>query len=208
MEETYIPKASKGIYTLLDDDPSMILLLKNSAITDDMWRFCIQRDTSLFQEMKHPSEKLCLFALSEDGRNLEYIVNKFTDIKLTNKMIWTAITSQPSAINLVPKKLLTNQMKEYAYKLDPSLMSGDDEIRSEFLFELIGERPSYIKYIKHPSDKLLTYALERDPNVIVYITEFTPYLRELIQTQYPEFASLVPPLKNQSESEDNSDETF
>lgn len=187
---------SHKLYNLLDEDPGMITLLKNQYITDDLWMFCIQREPELFGEMKHPSEEMCLFALGEDGRNLRYIEEKFKDVKLTQKMILTAITSQPAAICYVPKKYKTNALKEYAYRIAPEMMYGDDSIRHEFLIELLNEHPEYIRHLKNPPEELILLALDKDPNIVAYIKDFTPNIRALIHEQYPELSALLPPLKN------------
>lgn len=188
------------LYNLLDDDPSLITLLKNQYITDDLWMFCIQREPELFGEMKHPSEEMCLFALGEDGRNLKFIEERFKDVKLTQKMILTAITSQPAAICYVPKKYKSNALKEYAYRIAPEMMYDDDCIRKEFLIELLEEHPEYIRHLRNPSEDLIILALDKDPNIVAYVNNFTPRIRKLIRDKYPELSTLLPPLKETTEN--------
>lgn len=192
---------SHRIYNLLDEDPSMITLMKPSSITEDMWYFCIQRDTSLFKEMKHPSEKMCMFALAEDGRNLKYLYSKFTDIKVTNKMIWTAITSRPSAIYYVPKKKRTTEMKEYAFSLEPELMLNEDDIRHEFLENMLSEHPENIKYIRNPDDDLVILALKANPNVVTYVSKLSEPVIIFIKERYPDIIQLIQPLLAQESVE-------
>ena len=58
------------IYNILSEHPSLILIIKNKYVTDNMWKICITKEPSLFQYMKNPSEEMCLFAVNEEGSYL------------------------------------------------------------------------------------------------------------------------------------------
>ena len=113
------PEKEAKIYGILADDPSFIILLKNKFITDDMWKFVIEKEPSLFRHMKEPSEEMILFALKEDGANAQYLEQM--GVNITPKMLYTAVHSYPGAIYLIPKEYRTANLREYACKEEPSL---------------------------------------------------------------------------------------
>lgn len=180
------------ILGMLIDDPSMIVLLKNKYINDDIWMFCIEREPSVFQFMINPSVAMCFYALEQDGHNLKYIRDKFTNIDITRKMAFIAIKNYPKAIYYVPKGILDDGLKEMAFAQDPSLMQSFTNIRPEFIKELVLNNPSYIKYIKDPDENLVCDLLIDHPNIIVYMTSITEKMRETLSTYHPELLSFIP----------------
>ena len=170
----------------------MILLLKNKYITDDVWEFCIEREPSLFKYMENPSLQVCYFALDQDGHNLKYIKNKFTEIKINRKMAYIAIRNCPKAIFYVPKTLLDDELKELAFEQDPTLMESFDNVRPEFVEGLLLRNPSYIKFIKNPDEALVCKLLKDYPNIIVYFSTITNRMRETLEMYHPEILNLIP----------------
>jgi len=175
---------------MLVDDPTMILVLKNKYINDDLWKFCIEREPSLFKEMKDPDEEMCLFAINVDGYNLRYIRKKFTKIKITNKMAYMAISNCPKSILFVPDNILDDGLKEMAFNKDPSLMKEFKDIRKEFIKKKVQENPSNIKYINSPDDELVCEAIKAEPNICVYFSKLTPTMYDTLKTHHPQFLEL------------------
>ena len=117
------PIRERTIMKLLSDDPSCILLLRSKCTTDNMWKVVIQLEPSLFQYMKDPSNEMCLYALKEDGSNLQYVV-KNPSVKLTSEMIYTAVNNYPAAIFDVPAEMRDNAIKEFALALMVGVLGG------------------------------------------------------------------------------------
>lgn len=174
------------LFGLLIEDPSMILLLKNKYISDDMWKFCIEREPSLFKYMKNPSLEMCYFALEIDGHNLKYIKNKFKDIKITRKMAFLAISNCPKAIFYVPQEILDTGLKELAFDKDPSLMKSFQFIRPDYIEKVIENNPANVKYINNPDEDIICQALLKEPNICVYFNTLTPKMKKIIEEKYPQ----------------------
>lgn len=175
---------------VLVEDPTMILVLKNKYITDDLWRVCIEREPSLFQEMKNPNEEMCEFALQVDGSVLKHIRKKFTYIKITKRMAICAILSCPKAILYVPEKILDEGLKEMAFDRDPSLMKEFRYVRPEYINKKLLENPAYIKYINNPNEDMVCNALIAEPNICVYFEKLTPKMITILKEYHPQFLEL------------------
>lgn len=187
------PIRERTILKLLSDDPSCILLLRSKCTTDNMWKVVIQLEPSLFQYMKDPSNDMCLFALQEDGSNLQYVV-KNPSVKLTPEMLYTAVKNYPPAIFDVPLEMRDNAIKEFAFDQDPTLIKHFKGVRKEYINKKIKEDPSFIRFLNNPDEDLICKAIENDPNYCVYVTNFTPRIRNLIETLYPDIVPLIPGL--------------
>lgn len=178
---------------LLSEDPSCILFLKNKCATDNMWKLCIQLEPGLFQYKEDPSPELCLFALQEDGSNLKYVVN-VPGIKITPEMIYTAVKSYPAAVFDVPLPMRDAAIKEYACDLDPTLIKNFSNLRRGYIEKKIKEDPMFIRFLDDPDEDLVYHAIETDPNYCVYVKNFTPRIKGLIKTLYPDIIPLIPGL--------------
>jgi len=183
------------ILSLLNDDPSLILLLKSKYTTDAMWRMCIQKEPELFRFMKNPTPEMCEFAVGEDGNNLKYIIQN-RDIKLTSAMIWTAVKTYPAAIFLVPSNLQTEPLKECAFDQDPSLMAFFPRIRHSYLKRKLSENPGLVRYLPHATEDMWCEAILEDPNICTYVKEFTPKIKQTIQDHYPSLVPLLPAMNS------------
>lgn len=178
------------ILRVIMEDPEIITLLKEKYVDDEIWKFCIEREPSLFRKMKHPSYEICMHACEVDGSNLRYIKNKFSYITINDVMVYTAVSSNPKAIIYVPKKLLSEDLKEMAFDQDPSLMIYFDTIRHEYLEKIISQKPSSIQYVEFANEDLLCKAILNDPNVCVYINKLTPKMLDILKEHYPEHYTL------------------
>ena len=185
------PIRERTILKLLSDDPSCILLLRSKCTTDNMWKVVIQLEPSLFQYMKDPSNEMCLYALKEDGSNLQYVV-KNPSVKLTSEMIYTAVSNYPAAIFDVPAEMRDNAIKEFAFDRDPTLIKNFTNVRKEYINRKIREDPSFIRFLNDPDEDLVCKAIENDPNYCVYVKKFTPRIKKLIETLYPDIIPLIP----------------
>lgn len=188
------PDREQKLLELLADDPSMILIFKNKYTTENMWKFCIENEPSLFQFMKNPSEEMILYALSEDGANIKYL--KDMGIALTPKMIYTAVKSYPGAIYLIPPELRTSKLREFACTEDPSLMK-ELPLKKEFIDKRLKTDPTLVRFMKNPTEDQICNAIIADPNTCAYIEKFTPRIKELIKELYPEIIPLIPRLSEQ-----------
>ena len=191
------PIRERTILKLLSDDPSCILLLRSKCTTDNMWKVVIQLEPSLFQYMKDPSNEMCLYALKEDGSNLQYVV-KNPSVKLTSEMIYTAVNNYPAAIFDVPVEMRDNAIKEFAFDRDPTLIKNFTNVRKEYINKKIKEDPSFIRFLNDPDEDLVCKAIENDPNYCVYVKKFTPRIKKLIETLYPDIIPLIPRFNERS----------
>ena len=191
------PIRERTILKLLSDDPSCILLLRSKCTTDNMWKVVIQLEPSLFQYMKDPSNEMCLYALKEDGSNLQYVV-KNPSVKLTSEMIYTAVSNYPAAIFDVPVEMRDNAIKEFAFDRDPTLIKNFTNVRKEYINRKIREDPSFIRFLNDPDEDLVCKAIENDPNYCVYVKKFTPRIKKLIETLYPDIIPLIPAFNERS----------
>ena len=191
------PIRERTILKLLSDDPSCMLLLRSKCTTDNMWKVVIQLEPSLFQYMKDPSNEMCLYALKEDGSNLQYVV-KNPSVKLTSEMIYTAVSNYPAAIFDVPVEMRDNAIKEFAFDRDPTLIKNFTNVRKEYINRKIKEDPSFIRFLNDPDEDLVCKAIENDPNYCVYVKKFTPRIKKLIETLYPDIIPLIPAFNERS----------
>ena len=191
------PMRERVIMKLLSDDPACILLLRSKCTTDNMWKIVIQLEPNLFQYMKDPSNEMCLYALREDGSNLQYVV-KNPSVKLTPEMIYTAVNNYPAAIFDVPAEMRDNAIKEFAFDRDPTLIKNFKNIRKEYINKKIKEDPSFIRFLNDPDEDLVCKAIENDPNYCVYVKKFTPRIKKLIETLYPDIIPLIPRFNERS----------
>lgn len=184
------------LLNLLSDDPSLILLLKGKYITDSMWRLCIQKEPSLFQCMKEPSNEMCLFALAEDGNNLKYILES-TDISPTREMIWTAVKSYPPIILDIPPNLISDSLKEYAFDREPSLMKNYDRIRHTYLERKLKEDPTLVRYVKRATDDMWINAIRKQPSICAYLQyPISSKLYQFITEECPQVGNLFAPIQS------------
>ena len=188
------PNREQRILELLADDPSLILIFKNKYTTENMWKFCIENEPSLFQYMKNPSEDIVIYALSEDGANIKYL--KDMGIALTPKMIYAAVKSYPGAIYLIPEELRTTRLREFACKEDPSLMR-ELSLKNDYIEKRLKEDPTLVRFLKNPTEDQICSAIEADPNICAYVEKFTPRVKALIKELYPELIPLIPRLSEQ-----------
>lgn len=178
------------ILNAIIDDPEIVTIIKEKYVDEEVWKFCIEREPSLFKKMKHPSESLCMFACEVDGANLRYIINKFSYIKITPVMVYSAVKSNPKAILYVPNKFLNDGLKEMAFDKDPSLMAYFDDIREEYVEKIIEEKPYAIQYIMHPSESIICREIEKNPNICVYLSNITDRMMATLEKFHPNYFSL------------------
>ena len=172
------------------DDPEIVTIIKEKYVDEEIWKFCIEREPSLFKKMKHPSESVCMFACEIDGANLRHIRNKFSYIQITPRMVYTSVKSNPKAILYVPNKFMDNTLKEMAFNRDPSLMAYFDDISEDYLEKLIDEKPYVIQYVVHPSEALVCREIEKNPNICVYLNHMTDKMMFTLETKHPDYFTL------------------
>ena len=177
--------AKTKILNAIMDDPEIVVLLKEKYVDEEIWKYCIEREPSWGGEMKHPSESICLFACEVDGSNLRSIRNKFNYIPITKTMVVTAVKSNPRAILYSPDKFIDENLKEMAFDNDPSLMAYFDHIRSDYIRELIKEKPYALKYLKNVDEDILCDTIKENPNICSYINHMTDKMLDILKAYYP-----------------------
>jgi hypothetical protein len=180
------------LLSLIVDNPSMITMIKDKYITEALWEEALEREPSLFREIKCPSQSLCEVICGIDGSFLKYIKKRFTYIKITRKMAHDAIASFPRAVLDVPSKLLDPRLYELALDLEPSLLTEiEPRIAEAYIQKRIHHIPEIIKYLKNPPKELIRDALIGNPNVCLYFTEVTPFMREILAQYHPQWLQLL-----------------
>ena len=192
------PEKERKIINLIIEDPSIIRLIKNKYLTEDMWKAAIDSEPSIFQYMKDPSEKMILYALSKDGANIQYLSKM--NVIITDKMIYTAIDEYPEAIKLLPYKYQTAEIKEYASIKNPVLLRSLN-LSKGFIDQQLKKDPTLIRYIDNPTEDQLCRALKANPNMISFIEFFTPKMISLIKELYPDIIPMIPNLSSRIRSQ-------
>lgn len=178
------------ILNAIVENPEIIVMLKEKYVDEELWKFCIEREPSLFKKMKHPTEAICMYACEVDGANLRWVKNKFSYIAITPGMAYTAVKSNPKAILWVPKRLLNYALMEMAFDRDPSLMDHFDDIRPEYLKKLLKNQPQAIQYVKNPDENLICDAIIDSPNICVYLNHITDKMLHTLETYHPGYYAL------------------
>lgn len=184
-------EVSSKVLKVLYDEPSLVLALKEKYVNDSVWRFCIEREPGLFKKMKHPSQKICEFAVEVNGKNLKYVVKRFKYIELTEKMMLDAIRSYPKALLYIPSKYQTDGIKEYAFDRDPSLMLEFNDVRKDYIERKVLEEPYFLKFVKNADDTLICNVLKQNPNMIAYVENLTPEIIVFMKENYPDILEMV-----------------
>lgn len=178
------------IISAVIEDPEIIFVVKERYVDEALWKFCIEREPSVFRKMKHPSDEICRFACEIDGANLRWVRNKFSYIKITDILAYISVKSNPKAILFVPDKLLTDPLMEMAFDADPSLMAYFDAIRPEYLEKRLRKLPSAIQYIKDPDESLVCSLIEQQPSVCTYIKSLTDKMLKTLEKTNPNYFQL------------------
>lgn len=178
------------ILNAIIEDPEIVLLLKEKYVTDEIWKFCIERDPNLFKRMKRPSLEICMYACEVDGSNLKYIKHKFRYIKITDTMCFISVKSNPKAILYVPEKYLNHELEEMAFDKDPSLMNYFNDIRSEYAKKIIREKPYAIQYLPAIYEDDVCEVLKENPNLCPYLDGMTLKMLNILKEYHPTYYNL------------------
>lgn len=190
MENQYEPIYDQKIYDLLYEMPEAIVYLKSRYQTDQVWKYCIEREPQVFALMKNPSVDMCVYALDIDGSNIIHIRSKFTNIEIDKRMAYIALRTFPAAILHIPSEIINDEMFDLAFNAQPSLISQFTNLPYSYLLRKIGENPSIIKFIPNLREDLACIALRMDPNLCVYIQNLTPQMINILRDLKPEVADL------------------
>lgn len=190
LEEENTFWARQKILNAIVSEPEIVLVLKEKFVDEEIWKFCIEREPSLFKKMKHPSPDLCMFACEIDGSNLKVIKNKFTYVQITDAMVLAAVKSNPKAIKIAPKKFVTDELKETAFDQDPSLMMDYKFIRPKYLEKIIEERPSALRYVEYPDEEIICDGIKKNPNIFPYLQLITEKMLDTLETFHPQHFQL------------------
>lgn len=178
------------IYEFLYEIPSAIVYLKKRYQTTQVWKYCIEREPSVFALMENPSQEMCEYAVDIDGENIITVVTKFPSIDVTKRMAYIALRTYPSAILYIPENVLNEEMFDIAFSEKPSLMSYFTNLPFGYYLKKVRENPSIIQYIQNPTEDLICDALSRDPNLCVHFNHLTPRMINIIRELKPDMANL------------------
>lgn len=180
----------RKIISMIMENPSNILVIKDRYITEDLWMYCIREEPSLFKNIKHPSPQIYYLAVHEDGMNIKYLKKK--GIRITPDLVNIAVRSTPASILYVPRVFLNNELKEFAFDRDPSLMYHfRHDIRESYIENKLKDFPSTIQYIWYPKDEWIKIALTADPNTVAYIPYLSEGIKNFFKENYPNDFALI-----------------
>lgn len=180
-----------SILNAITRDPGIITIFKEKYVDDEIWKYCISQEPSIFKKMKHPSYDICLYACEIDGMNLKYVVNKFSYINITAVMVFKAVRSNPNAILYVPKSMLSESLKEMAFDVNPSLMTRFSNIRKEYILSKLKENPIIIQYVIDKIDEdVVCDMIKQNPNICVYIDHMTSEMTKVLKENHPSYYAL------------------
>lgn len=176
----------------LNNNPSLIRFVKKKFATDDMWDFCIEKDSTLFKYRKNPSYSFCIKALKLDGSNIRYIPNTRKHPMLCQELCEIAVRSSPRAILVIPNQYVTGDLIHLACDLDATLMLHYN-IDEPYAMARIQENPSIIQYLKNPSDLMKMTAIRKDPSTALLIPkkDWTLDMLNQLRRDYPEYANSI-----------------
>lgn len=179
------------LFKVLFDKPHLIITIKKKYLNDDLWKFCIEREPSVFKYKQDPSPDLCHYAVCIDGTNIEYVPKHVINAQIC----YLAVKNNPKAILYVPKKYNTDELREIAFDLDPCLMKNYN-VREAYMIDKVRENPAIIKYIKNPPEHLICEAIKIDSNIILYFDFLTDRMLDVIDEYYPDIAETFPNYRN------------
>lgn len=182
---------------LITNDPDAILSITPEERTEDMWLMAVYKKPSLFKYYATPSEDFCCLAMTFDGSNLKYIVSN-PNVRLTRPMAYTAIQNYPAAVFDVPPKMRDDDMREFAFDQDPTLIRYASKVRPEYIAKKLKQDPTFARFLDNPTDEQMCAAIRHDPMVCRYIRYYTPKMIQLLETEYPDLLVL---LKNRPEED-------
>ncbi len=114
-----------------------------------------------FKFIKHPSKKLQLAAVQQDGRLIKYIKNPDKEVQLA------AVRQHGPVIKFI--KDADKEVQLEAIKQNPKSIRYLKDTTPELQQALIEKDPSIIKYLKNPSPEVQKLAIEKDATAIRYI---------------------------------------
>lgn len=182
-----------SIYQLLTMNPFAIQAIKGNYIDDDMWKYAIDLEPTVFQHIdsykKIPSTKLCIYALKADGRNIQYIHPS----RITDHMLDIARETYPNAHKLIQDDVedednitYISNRKERTY-----VQNMEDKMNATIISEL-RQNPSMIREIENPTEEMKAVALISNPDIVLYFDELSPTMVEVLEEYYPDIAPLYP----------------
>lgn len=188
-----------NILPALYDTPELILVIKDRYITEDVWRFCLEREPSLFKHVRYPSEELCMYAIKLDGYNLKYIKENLRYIKISYQMAFYAVQNCPKAILFVPKKLRTKALINMALEQDIELIEDLEEFMTKSeISEWINKNPRVVMYLNEVDEDSICQAIRKDPNYITMVKEPTEKMLAVLEEINPTMLQLYKASLNQN----------
>lgn len=193
---------NQKLYNILYETPSAIAFFKKRYQSDQLWRYCIERDPNVFGLMEDPSLDMCIYAIDISGENIVILATKFKHIKITKKIAYLALRTFPAAILYIPEDVLTEGMLDMAFAAKPSLISHFNNLPFGYYLRKVRENPWIIQHITDPREDLICAALEGDPMVCTCFKHPTTQMINIVKELNPELAQLY---INSLESETDKD---
>lgn len=181
----------RNINTIIMSAPEMILAFKSKLVTEDMWGYCLEQNPELFPYCKKPSAQLCYKVLSVDGMYIQDVDPTQFDKETYQSLCRVAVETTPKALVAIPKELVTDELKAYAYSRDPELLMSEKKLTPGLLESIVLHNPSLLQYVQDPSNELVIKVLEKEPRAIVYLQAITDEIRDFYEERYPDYASML-----------------
>lgn len=179
-----------SLYQLITMNPFSIQSIKGNYLDDDMWKYAIDLEPSVFQYIdtykKVPSAKLCMYAIMADGKNIQYIHPS----RITDYMIEIAQRTYPNAELLIQhdedyeESTPVKEKSSYVESMESKMM---DTIISE-----IRQNPRIIREISNPTDEMIAVALITNPDTALYFDTLKPFMVDILEEYYPDIAPMYP----------------
>lgn len=177
---------------ILDEHPEAIVFIKSKYLTEEDWEDAIEKNPEVFPYCKNPTYEMCRAAVEYNGEFLFHCPKSFWD----NHLITQAVVATPHVITdkRFPEEYKNFDLTKLAVEHDPSIL-GDVDLPEEEIKRVLRWKPSAIRYMKHPSEDLICYALLRDPNLVLTLKRITPKMLKVVQEVYPDFTIAFPDKK-------------
>lgn len=177
---------------ILEEHPEAIVFIKSKYLDDDDWEDAIEKNPEVFPYCKHPSYDMCRMAVEYKGEFIFHCPKEYWD----DHLVIQAVITTPKIIldKRFPENWKSFEMTKLAVDHDPSIL-GDVDLPDDEIKRVIRWKPSVIRFLKHPSEELICYALEKDPNLILTFKKITPTMLKTVRDIYPDFTIAFPDKK-------------
>lgn len=168
------------VFRCLLENPEYMNIIKKKYVDDDMLERLLEADPSIFQYIKHPSQRIIDVGLMLDGGNIWHLKKKVRK-SLSTDSLMKALNSNPDQ---VMKCINKDGRKNYS--------SDTMESYLNYAMQKIEETPNSIQFISNPTEEMKCLAISKDPNVALYFDKLSDKMMDIIDEKYPGLRSSLP----------------